>query len=143
MPCFYTNLSLFLAFTVIASSVYFFGSFPFDPPPLKKSETSACGARSDSFCSPTDLSLRFSLEGYNIFFGFVTQEMCCWNELRILTFETRNCRKPWKLKASLLVKFNISAWFVPRLFVGSNLELRVCQSVLLSLSFLRKILSWA
>lgn len=91
-------------------------------PPLKKSETSACGANSDSFCSPTDLSLRFSLEGYNIFFGIVTQEICCWNELRIMTFETRIFRKPWKLKASLLVKFNISAWFVPWLFVASNLE---------------------
>ena len=39
---FYTNPSLFLAFTVFTSIVYFFWSFPFKPP-LQKSKTLACG----------------------------------------------------------------------------------------------------
>ena len=36
LPRFYTNPSLFLAFTVFTSSVYFFWSFPFKPPPPLK-----------------------------------------------------------------------------------------------------------
>ena len=38
---FYTNPSLFLAFTVFTSIVYFFWLFPFQPPPLRKSKTPA------------------------------------------------------------------------------------------------------
>ena len=69
LPCFYTNPSLFLAFNVFTSIVYFFWSFP----PLRN--TTPAWPDLASFFTPTDLRLGFSRGGYK---SFSLCEYCLW-----------------------------------------------------------------
>ena len=117
LPCFYNNPSLFLAFTVFTSSVYFFLSIHFKPP-LQKSKIPACGR-----VRSTDLRLEFSRGVMkNIFSLYLNPAASSWLlELNLIVIKflessdwnkNGNCDfsfsfKDWKQWAWLLLKSSI------------------------------------